>query len=228
MPAHITFRLLLCLSVVSLMPQCAASIRASQDISIEGEVINDLTGVSIPGARVVLSSNPSTRFTTVCDSQGHFRFEGLQPGQYWIRAQKPGFMTPGDGPSRWGGGTGVRLAAGQIPGEVRVRLIPTGIISGKITDSNGLAVTDSVVEVVQTILIDEKQGGLPLAFQNRLSDGKHRLERVGMVLASFCRETGFSDKNYLVSGIDRPRFRRDFGFHRSDFPSPGDENCDWW
>jgi hypothetical protein len=183
MPARITFRLLLCLSVVWLIPQNAASIRASQDISVEGEVINDLTELPIPGARVVLSPNPSTRFTTVCDSLGHFRFEGLQPDQYWVRAEKPGFMAPGDGPSRGGGGIGVRLTAGQIPGEVRVRLIPIGIISGKITDSNGLAVADSVVEVVRKLLIDARPG-LPPAFQNPLSDGKNRLERMAMVLTN--------------------------------------------
>jgi len=181
MPTRNRLRLLLCLSVVSLITQDAAPIQTSKDISIEGEVINDLNELSIPGARVVISSNPSNKFTTVCDSQGHFRFEGLQPKQYWLRAEKPGFMMPGDGPSRWGGGTSVRLTSGQSPGEVKIRLTPVGIISGKITDPSGLAVADSEVEVVQTILIDEKQGGFPPVLERRLSDGKHRLERVGSV-----------------------------------------------
>lgn len=181
MPARMRLRLLLCLCVVSLIAQDAAPVQTAKDISIEGEVINDLTKLSIPGARVVISSNPSNKFTTVCDSRGHFRFEGLQPKQYWVRAEKPGFMMPGDGPSRWGGGTSLRLTSGQSPGEVKLRLTPVGIISGKITDSNGLPVADSEVEVVQTILIDEKQGGLPPVLERRLLDGKHRLERIGSV-----------------------------------------------
>ncbi len=159
-------------------PQSAAA-RASTEVSIQGRVINDVTGLAIPGARVVLNLGPDNKLRTVSDSAGRFRFDGLQPGTFGLSAEKPGFMSPEDGPSRWGGGFSIRLQEGQSLTDAKLRLLPAGVIAGRITDPNGLPIADSGVEVVRTVPIDNRRINFSFEIESRLPDGKSRLEALG-------------------------------------------------
>jgi hypothetical protein len=55
----------------------------------------DQQGVALPGVTVTLSGNGAPQ-VQVTDAQGQFRFLFLQPGNYQLKAELPGFATSDD------------------------------------------------------------------------------------------------------------------------------------
>jgi hypothetical protein len=115
--------------------------------SLEGQVVNAVTGAPLKRATVTLQltrilpmtvgqpARASGSNTVETDDQGRFAFREVAPGGYAIRAQRQGFLDPA------GGQVLVRnaLMVGenqQITGIV-VRLAPYSVISGKVLDSDG-------------------------------------------------------------------------------------------
>ncbi|HYR92403.1 MAG TPA: carboxypeptidase-like regulatory domain-containing protein [Terriglobia bacterium] len=117
--------------------------------SIEGAVMDAATGMPIPNARVILTRaeeaapgppQPSLPGTTT-DWQGKYALAGLEPGAYRVAVAAEGYARQEYGQSvlgRWQGqGTILSLAAGQVLKDVRVRLTPTGTVTGHIRNSTG-------------------------------------------------------------------------------------------
>lgn len=61
--------------------------------TIEGRVVDEQGGV-LPGVTVTLSGRQGTQ-TTVTDDRGEYRFVGLNPGPYEVRAELAGFVPAG-------------------------------------------------------------------------------------------------------------------------------------
>ena len=79
--------------LITLLPGCASG-RAQQTSALSGTV-RDISGALIPGAHVSVSPVGSEQQKTdaVADGQGAFRFAGLAPGNYTVKASAPGFAT---------------------------------------------------------------------------------------------------------------------------------------
>jgi len=120
--------------------------------SIEGQVVNQITGAPIPRAALSLRLNP-TRATrpgepprnvnatidVESDAQGRFAFHNLEAGGYQITAQRQGFID-----ARARGGVAANSVASQLfLGEAQqltgylVRLTPQSVIAGKVVDADG-------------------------------------------------------------------------------------------
>jgi hypothetical protein len=103
----------------------------------------------------------------MADADGRFRFSGLTPGRYQLQADRPGYIGEKDhanpfpiplpvdltGASR----TAQTDANGVLHGSVTVRLIPGAVITGRVTDPNGVP----MVGVAVTIRIDPTNGLSP-------------------------------------------------------------------
>jgi len=76
------------LAILSVLPAIAQT-----QASISG-VIHDSTGAVIPGVMVTVT-NPATNFTrnAISNEAGVYNFPSLQPGQYDIKVELPGFRT---------------------------------------------------------------------------------------------------------------------------------------
>jgi len=129
--------------------------------SVEGTVINSVTGAPVRKADVTLSNGQITgemaammkqyaknfpdqtvatrSYTAASDAAGKFRFENLPPGAYWLTAKKAGFGDARYSAKDAGGGEGAsfRLSAGQELTQVEVRMAPHGSISGRVLDEDG-------------------------------------------------------------------------------------------
>jgi protocatechuate 3,4-dioxygenase beta subunit len=72
------------------------------------------------------------------DEQGRFQFTGLRSGTYTVTAQRRGFA-----PQQYGAraprrpGARLTIVAGQPAQNIVVTLVPTGVISGRVTDEAG-------------------------------------------------------------------------------------------
>ncbi|MBI2956492.1 MAG: carboxypeptidase regulatory-like domain-containing protein [Acidobacteria bacterium] len=60
--------------------------------AVSGRLV-DAKGAAMSGAQVLLISTEGTTFTTQTDLEGTFRFEGVPPGRYRLRASKAGLGT---------------------------------------------------------------------------------------------------------------------------------------
>lgn len=102
----------------------------SQTGTIEGRVTDEQGGV-LPGVSVTLTGRQGTQ-TTVTDDRGEFRFVGLNPGQYDVRAELSGFVP--------------RAAAGLDVGIGRTVNVPLSLKVGGLAESVEVTASASTVD----------------------------------------------------------------------------------
>jgi Carboxypeptidase regulatory-like domain len=68
-----------------------------QNVVIRGTVVDEVTGLAVPGAKVYATS-PAFDARTVSDSTGGFIFLTLWPGSYYLCADKAGYGRAGCAP----------------------------------------------------------------------------------------------------------------------------------
>jgi Carboxypeptidase regulatory-like domain len=100
---------------------------------IEGTVVSALNGQLVPRAVVVARNAKTHGETTItrADDNAHFVFERLAPSSYQLFAGKQGYFSDSRKASMQ---PIVELAAGAEIKDVIVRLMPLGVISGRIVD----------------------------------------------------------------------------------------------
>ncbi len=116
---------------------------------VEGTVVNEVTGEPVRRASVMLTGQVAgrTQETAIAQTQadGQFRFEGLAPGNYYVTANKSGFLaTQGRG-----GVSPIQLTAGAQKTGLTLKLTPQSIISGSVFDEEGDPVQGAQVQVFQ-------------------------------------------------------------------------------
>src|SRR5579883_796302 len=139
---------------------------------VEGVVQNSLSGQPLEGARIKLGNYLNTELYTKTDAAGRFRFTGVNQGTYSIEAQYPGFLMPGQSGMSNGlraqinlsppraANTAVTVTYGGQPAgtpeittdndgvlhaSLTMALTPQSVITGKVTDANGLPMVDCQV-----------------------------------------------------------------------------------
>jgi hypothetical protein len=124
--------------------------------SIEGRVVNGRTGAPLKRATVrlvaimaspapaagaatnFLAGNRPTQIARETDEQGRFSFPGLDSGQYRLTAERQGFLRQSWGARKYSGGsTPVTVGDGQNVKAIDFRLMPQGVIIGKVLDEDG-------------------------------------------------------------------------------------------
>src|ERR1051325_10425247 len=83
----------------------AALAAAQETATVEGVVVNQVTGAGISGATVRFASPRANRYEIITDDTGAFRILGVKPGDYNASVEKSGyfpdsevFPLPGDRP----------------------------------------------------------------------------------------------------------------------------------
>src|SRR5262245_19593173 len=106
--------------------------------SIAGVVVKIGTSEPVAKAVVELTRSGSEPVATATGSDGTFEFRNLAPGQYKVGVSRTGYLNGAygqRGPN--GAGTTVTLAPGQVINDLRISLIPSGAISGRVYDDTG-------------------------------------------------------------------------------------------
>ncbi len=134
------------LRAVALLISAAPLLPAQTGITVDGNVVNRVTGAGIPGVSVTLFTRQAVRYQTTTDDSGAFRIQGLSPGSYQALYEKTGFVF--FGPS-FGGP--YNIAAGQSPPRVHLEMTQLVTLRGRVVDPDGKPVTN----------VDVKLGGYP-------------------------------------------------------------------
>jgi hypothetical protein len=98
--------------------------------TVTGVVVNALTGEAIARAQVSMYGVEGR--ATLTDSEGRFTFEDVVQGTVGVMANKPGFTNRARSVS-----SRTQVCTTNSPDAIKIQLMPTAAIVGRITDANG-------------------------------------------------------------------------------------------
>ena len=160
-------------SILTTIPLLLAAGLAGQQspapCAVEGTVVNHASGEPLQRVNLQLYSTRSDRahaYVSVSTAEGRFGFVGVEPGQYMLRAERPGFDRH-ESP--------FATECGQLRGTVAVKLVPQGVVTGRVADEFGDPLPNISVEAMQRVYINGRRQVIPAgrAITNDL--GEYRL-----------------------------------------------------
>jgi hypothetical protein len=173
----------------------AVIIAQSVPASVEGTVTNLLTGDVISKATLDLQSTtePTVRYPAVTSIDGRFTFRNVKAGRYSLTASRSGYVR-----SQYGqrgpnsNATTLTVVAGQRIDSIRIGMVPSGVISGRLLDREGEPVPDAQVHAWKITYRDGWRVLVPVDSQASNDLGEYRL-------------FGLPPGQYYVSAQPEPR-----------------------
>ncbi|MGO9096063.1 MAG: carboxypeptidase regulatory-like domain-containing protein [Bryobacteraceae bacterium] len=110
--------------------------------SVEGDVVDGLTGAPIEGAYVSTSSANGAMLSTRTDAAGHFRFEEASPWAH-LMILRAGYRF-----INWSLPRPFAQPSSQGISGLRITLAPEAVISGKVLDEDGFPVDNAFIMVL--------------------------------------------------------------------------------
>jgi protocatechuate 3,4-dioxygenase beta subunit len=99
--------------------------------SVAGVVIDEKSGDRVPKAVVILRRDQESGIADITGSDGKFTLGDVEPGSYVLAVERDGYVVaPGQSQT-------VSVEASQTTSDVKVQLVRTGAISGRILDADG-------------------------------------------------------------------------------------------
>jgi hypothetical protein len=136
--------------VVLLASICGSQLWAQTTGSVEGAVVDRVTGAGIPDASVTfyIRTQQGAIYESKTDASGEFRIFGMKPGSYEVRFEKDGYRPGNKIPEQ-------PYILGENPSPVRIRLEMTRMVtlSGRVVDADGNPMTQGQVKIVDGITV---------------------------------------------------------------------------
>ncbi len=107
--------------------------------ALAGSVMNSVTGEPVRKAMVLLRAHDESKgmsYTAESDGKGRFLISDLDPGIYSISAERQGFMLESEG-APGAPQPSIPVEAGKFLSNVIIKLVPLGVISGRVLDEDG-------------------------------------------------------------------------------------------
>ena len=207
---RINFAVLILIQLLCLPLEFAAQSQVKETkrgtATVSGQAL--LNGAPLGDVTVILrlerptSAEEAKGYQTQSDNDGNYRIAGIAAGHYFISVRTPGFVTTGVLESGSQGKI-LEIAAGEKLENIDLELKREGVITGRVTDSNGNPVVREWVELIK-LGDDGKPQPSPFNYPGlKLTDER-----------GVYRITGLPEGRYLVSvGVSqeenagRPRYR---------------------
>jgi hypothetical protein len=139
--------------------------------SIDGVVINSVTGEPVRSALVQIYVPQQTSLLTGPD--GKFHFGSVPQSQLSITVRKPGFFSEQE--ISQGSITNQPIQVGPGMKPVTVKLIPEGVIYGRITDSDGDPIQYLQITLVHAAVVNGQKSWQQTVGAQTKEDGEFRL-----------------------------------------------------
>jgi hypothetical protein len=129
-----------------------AKVAAKETCSIAGVVVKSETNEPLGKAHVFLHKwdNQGSGYSTQTDGSGHFAIQKVEPGRYRLQVQRTGYLTQfyQEDPSARRGAVLALNPGNNIP-DLLFRMVPSAIISGRITDEDGEPLPHVMIEAMR-------------------------------------------------------------------------------
>jgi len=152
---------------------------------LDGRLVNSVTNEPVRKAKVSLHpSDPSkTVYTVESDAEGKFHLDKLDPGRYTLQGAKAGFVAGWYGSTRPDGpGSTIELKDGKSSvSELLLKLIPQGVIAGRVLDDESEPVAGVMVLALHSVYWNGRRQLIPAAdgAQMQTNDlGEYRLSNL--------------------------------------------------
>jgi hypothetical protein len=155
----------------------------------------------------------------VTNADGHFVFKGIEPGSYRLSVTRVGFVTDEYGRRKPDApGAILTLHAGQELKDLQFRLIPAGVIAGKIYDDDGEPLPGVQVDSLRQVYSEGKRTRATAGSVSTNDLGEYRLY-------------GLSPGRYFVSCVyprwdrgseDEPNEAQNEGYAKLYYPGTAD------
>ncbi len=119
---------------VAALAQVPQRQTAKEPATVEGVVTNALTGEPVPRVHVGFrdwNARPG-KYGAFTDARGRFSIKGLPPAEYYLSADRVGFVSIGNRAEDQ-----VTVKPGENKRDLKLKLTPTGAISGRVTGAGG-------------------------------------------------------------------------------------------
>ncbi|MCS6953140.1 MAG: carboxypeptidase regulatory-like domain-containing protein [Bryobacterales bacterium] len=107
---------------------------------VEGRVVHAQTGEPLRRVSLTLRrmAREAVSFVATSDQDGRFVFENVEPGTYQLTAERAGFLRQAYGARGAAyAGTPITVSPGQHLRDLDFKLLPQGVISGRVVDEEG-------------------------------------------------------------------------------------------
>ena len=145
--------------------------------SVEGVVVRAGTSQTIARAEVQLhatSRSEALVFSTGAD--GKFEFRNIPPGAYRLSVSRNGYLGSVYGQrGRAGAGTALVVEAGQTRKNIRLAMVASGVISGRVYDSNGEPEANVAVLALKYSYLDGRRTLTPVKTDQTDDRGEYRM-----------------------------------------------------
>ncbi len=149
---------------------CFAAAGLSQ--TVEGTVLNSVTGEALGGVKVSLDAGGKSVREVVTDGQGAFRVDALPPGEYTAAFTSSGF----EGPPRDSAARRPFRVTGGSPVRLDASLTPLARVSGRVIDAAGAPVAGAMVQLLGGPVAYNESSGKEGRFSfDRVSAGRYVL-----------------------------------------------------
>ena len=195
--------------------------------SVEGQVMNPLTGEPVRKAHISLQgmgspnsrgASPST-YAAVTDAGGRFTIQDVEPGTYFMGAERNGFIDAQSG--RWGQARPVMtLNPGQHIGDIVFRLVPHGVITGRVLDEDGEPVENVQVNVLRRQFFRGKRQLVPSGGSGTDDLGEYRI--FGLEPGKYYLSANYRRWNVMMAQDRTPGGAPEEGYAPTYFPGTTD------
>jgi protocatechuate 3,4-dioxygenase beta subunit len=200
-------------------PQAA---RPEDKCAIEGQVANAQTGDPLKKARVRLYNNDGRQnhnYSAATDAGGHFIIQEIEPGNYMLFGEHNGFSQAQYSATGTNGGpTPLALGAGQRLRDLNLRLVPFGVITGRILDEDGEPVEHVNVAVTR---YGSRRVQLSQAGAGQTDDlGEYRI--FGLEAGKYYLSATYNQRNLMAAQDRTPDRGPDEGYAPTFYPGTSD------
>jgi Carboxypeptidase regulatory-like domain len=126
---------------------------------VEGKAINSLNGEAVGKVTVILRAHDPDHglsYADETDGSGHFSIDDVEPGEYTVVADRRGFSQQSAG-AAGAPPPSVKVETGQSIKDVTIRLVPLGVIAGRVLDADGDPVAGASVAALRYVYSDGKK-----------------------------------------------------------------------
>src|ERR1700719_3858444 len=166
------------LMALSAYAQKSSKPPKEETCSVSGIVIKMADSAPLRKAHLVLRSveNPNRTVAAVTNAEGRFALKDIEPGPYRLKVTRVGFVADEYGRRKPDApGAILTLHAGQDLNDLQFRLIPAGVISGKIYDDDGEPLPGVQVSAVRQVYSEGKRSRASASSAATNDLGEYRL-----------------------------------------------------
>jgi hypothetical protein len=134
--------------------------------SIAGVAIDEKSGEGIAKALIILRRDREGGLGEITDAKGKFTLRDVDPGVYTLSVERDGYVVA-RGPSQT-----ITVQAGKTTSDVKLKLLRTGAVSGRILDADGDPISGVGVVILPARAIKNAR---PVSFATTNDRGEYRI-----------------------------------------------------